>query len=227
MIYIFDNLQDVREQEFVQASFCLSEERREKVNRFVFPKDRALGITAGLLLMYGLKKEYHISGPLEMSYNLYKKPFLKQYPDIYFNLSHCTGCAACGLSGKSIGIDVQEIVPYDESLAQMVMSEKELHMLHHSEKPGILFTKFWSLKESYLKCLGTGLMDNIQEIDFSQFQHTDVWNSEKEEYFEGFQHVFQCRKVKEYWLCICSQEMQKIKFCQKNEIFHKNLGSEH
>ena len=37
------------------------------------------------------------------------KPFLKDYPHIHFNISHCSGMVACGFSSGPLGLDLEKV----------------------------------------------------------------------------------------------------------------------
>ena len=45
----------------------------------------------------------------EFSYGEHGKPFLKNYPDWHFNISHCKNAVCCVLSRENVGIDIEEI----------------------------------------------------------------------------------------------------------------------
>lgn len=47
------------------------------------------------------------------------------------------------------------------------MTADEIEKILHAENPAVQFTKFWSLKESYCKCIGMGIDSYIKAIDFS------------------------------------------------------------
>lgn len=105
----------------------------------------------------GLAKEYGIKECLIFGYEKYGKPFLKYHQDICFNMSHSGYGVICGVSNKTVGVDIQEIVPFDQNIGEMVLSESEKCYLEFSKNPDISFTEIWSLKESYVKMSGIGI----------------------------------------------------------------------
>ena len=77
------------------------EERREKVSRFLFEKDRRLCLGAGMLLAHALREAG--AADLRLSTMPEGKPVLADRPDIHFNLSHSGTLAVCAVSGLPVG----------------------------------------------------------------------------------------------------------------------------
>ena len=49
-----------------------------------------------------------------------------------------------------------------------VFTEGEINLLQQSENPSRLFSIFWTLKESYLKWIGKGFLEEPKIFDFSK-----------------------------------------------------------
>lgn len=130
-------------------------ERRAKVERFVFLKDKCLCLGAGLLCAYALRAAG--ARDLTMAYGAYDKPHLKNHPHIHFNVSHSGTMAVCAVSSSPVGIDVEERQSYDEGVARLCFTDDELEWLSQQADADWAFTRLWTRKESYLKLLGTGL----------------------------------------------------------------------
>lgn len=112
------------------------------------------------LLFNSLRAEYDVS----LSFNdigrgEYGKPYLINYPNIHFSLSHCKGLCVCLLSDGICGVDAENIRPVREKTAQRICSPNEYELL--SAKSGmdkdLFFTSLWTLKESYAKADGRGI----------------------------------------------------------------------
>lgn len=131
-------------------------------------------ITAWLLLLCGLQREYGIPGLREgeIRRGLQGKPYFTRWPDIYFNLSHCQSACACILSEQEAGIDVEHRFPYKDSLARRICHEKEWELLQSglgtSQEKAWALQALWSLKESYMKYDGRGLSIGMKSLDFSR-----------------------------------------------------------
>lgn len=99
--------------------------------------------------------------------NAWGKPFLRDHPDTYFNISHCSGGVALSISSCKTGIDIEKVRAFSMTTARKVLSEEELRIVVNSEQPERVFFKFWTLKESYIKALGTGLSYPLRKINFT------------------------------------------------------------
>ncbi len=127
---------------------------------------------------------------LVLDYLEYQKPYFRHYPDIYFNLSHCTGLAVCLLSAHECGVDAESVRKLRPAVIRRVFSPDEQILLHEAAEPDKTFTKIWTLKESYVKAVGRGISYPMQNVCF-QFrndkifcnqQHTDFYQTEYENY---------------------------------------------
>lgn len=124
------------------------------------------------LLCRALEERYGISrekgGELEILKGAHGKPYLKDYPRIHYNISHCRGLAAVAVGDSPVGIDVERVRPYRETLPEKVLSKAELRQMEAAGKDGKteLFFRFWTLKESYVKAEGCGITVPLKEISF-------------------------------------------------------------
>ncbi len=147
----------------------VSENRLQKIQAYHFDKDKKLSLFAFLLLRYLLNTQYHIKKIPEFSYNGYKKPYLADFPDIYFNFSHCDDAVLCAISSCEIGTDIQNFPEFNIMELTSVLSDKEKAIVTSAENTKATFTRFWCLKESYLKCVGTGINGRLENISFADF----------------------------------------------------------
>ncbi|MDO4324493.1 MAG: 4'-phosphopantetheinyl transferase superfamily protein [bacterium] len=97
------------------------------------------------------------------------KPYLADYPELFFNISHTAGSVWLALDEEEIGIDAEHIRPVKESVIEKVLSpqEKEQYRRCPLESRNILFFRFWTLKESFLKAIGIGITVPLSSVSFS------------------------------------------------------------
>lgn len=131
-------------------------------------KGKIRNALAYLLLIKALREEGIFKELPEFYYNKNKKPFLKNYQGWHFNISHCKTAVCCVLSRYEVGIDIEEVKEYKESLATYICNEEELHTIHHSDNQANDFYKLWTRKEAVFKLIGTGITKDIKNI-----MHTD------------------------------------------------------
>ena len=122
--------------------------------------------SAHMLLEYGLKKLYGISG-FRVDAGEHGKPYLPDFPEIYFSLSHCRGLALCGISQSGIGVDAELIRNFNPKVMKRIFSSQEQEMILASEDQNENFFRIWTLKEALGKYLGTGLFSNLDSYPFS------------------------------------------------------------
>lgn len=101
---------------------------------------------------------------ISYTYGKNGKPYLSGYAPPFFNISHCSLAVVCVIANEEIGIDVEEINVQNYDLLRSVMNEAEVNAISHSNSPVQAFTKYWTLKESLLKCTGEGLCDDLTQL---------------------------------------------------------------
>ncbi len=153
----------------------ISEQRREQALKFKFELGQRLCVLAYQLLKQCLYEEYDLSENPLFEYNEHGKPSIVGHPEIFFNLSHCKEAAACVVSDKPIGIDVESIREYKDSLVNYTMNEKEIQIIVSAENPAVAFIRFWTMKESTMKLIGTGISNDMKTvIDTQTYKYTTV-----------------------------------------------------
>lgn len=146
----------------------VSKERREKIQRFHFAKDRQMSLLADILLRSLICKHLGLSNNrIEIVTTFYGKPYLKNMDGFHFNISHSGNhnkrekYVACAISDQEVGVDVEIMQDSPGGI------EALLSYFHPEERDRIMdrdgidrqsfFTKIWTMKESYIKLLGVGL----------------------------------------------------------------------
>jgi len=142
----------------------VSPQRREQALKFKFEEGRRLCVLAYQLLKQGLREEYGITDNPVFEYNAHGKPAIVGHPEIFFNLSHCKEAAACVISDSPIGVDVESIRAYKESLARYTMNDEELQQIQTAANPEAAFIRLWTMKEAALKLIGTGISDDLKSV---------------------------------------------------------------
>ncbi|MDR2762994.1 MAG: 4'-phosphopantetheinyl transferase superfamily protein [Planctomycetaceae bacterium] len=162
----FESVDDICYQKWLQRA---PEFRREEALRFRYRRDSLLSLSAYLLLEYGT----NLSRP-SFYCNEFGKPYLSPQLEKsntpFFNLSHTDGIAVCFIAKEEVGIDVEHLIEPKDSLIKYVCSDCEQRKLAQSSYPSELLTRYWVLKESYLKAIGRGLSVHPCEIDFSEYE---------------------------------------------------------
>lgn len=161
MIYLND---DIAGFDLEAALPLLSDQRREQTLKFKFEQGRKTCAMAYLLLCEGLRREYGIGEKPVFEYGEHGKPSLVGHPEIHFNLSHCRQAVICAVSDRPVGVDVESVREFHDSLVRYTMNDREVEQIARSSDPRWEFIRLWTMKEAVLKLSGTGISDNIKDV---------------------------------------------------------------
>ncbi|NVN95303.1 MAG: 4'-phosphopantetheinyl transferase superfamily protein [Bacteroidetes bacterium] len=131
------------------------------------------------------------------------KPYIRT-KKMFFNISHSGKWVVGAFSNKEVGIDIELIREPNYEVAKRFYSCEELTKLNNIENKELkkdYFFDLWTLKESYLKAIGTGLTKplssftvNVLNEDITLVDKMPIDNI----YFKQYQFD------KEYKLAVCS-----------------------
>ena len=135
----------------------LSQYRQEKLARTRNPRTYAQSLGAELLLLAALQELGGPMPPLEITCSEAGKPALQDGPA--FSLSHSGERVLCALSDEAVGADLQQLRPCNPALVRRFFTAEEGAWLEAQQERDLAFTLLWSLKESYVKFLGSGIAE--------------------------------------------------------------------
>lgn len=168
--------------EAADNAVTISAERVERARRFVKAEDAHRCVGAELLLYRALERVTGRSrAPLHTERDTNGKPFLPGLPDVHFNISHSGRMILCAVDRRPVGVDVEEIRGIDRDVAATCFTGRERKRLEGREGEEWLneFYRLWTLKESYLKALGTGLRRNPLSVEITpDDRNLQVWRTE-------------------------------------------------
>ncbi len=155
--------------------------------------DKKLFLLEALLINYGLK-EYNLKEKnMQYTINNYGKLYFKGFSDLFFNISHSQDYLIVSLGKSEMGSDIQFVKSLDDTIKKKLLSKKELDSIFNGkENVDNEFIKLWVKKESYLKCIGTGINKHPSSIIID------------ENYIYG-EFTFD-----NYKLCICTKNNNEI-----------------
>ncbi len=170
-------------------------------------EDRKKAILAhGIWVSWLLEKKKISWGDLnrgvEVSLGERGKPQIPLVNGFHFNISHCKKGVLTGISNQPIGVDMQEYVVPTQGMKELVLNNREkeeLEALRQSDPAGEQkgFTKMWTLKESYTKCLGTGIDHQFRGYDFAGVDQS---------FFSRFDRNFAVMMKEGYCVAVCGFE---------------------
>lgn len=121
-----------------------------------------------------------------LEYNKYNKPYLPNNP-LYFNISHSKDTVVIVIDEHEIGVDVEYFDRFNDKIITKIFNEKEVEQIKNAITPNKEYSKLWCMKESFLKCIGTGIKKDMK----------DVLNNTS-----GYHFIYQ--ETNEYCIVICN-----------------------
>ena len=153
----------------------ISVQRREQALKFKHELGQRLCVLAYQLLKQCLREEYGITENPAFDYNEHGKPSIVGHPDIFFNMSHCKEAVACVVSDQPVGIDVESLREYKDSLVRYTMNDEEIRKIESSDDSAKTFIRLWTMKEATIKLMGSGISDGMKNvIDTARYHYTTV-----------------------------------------------------
>lgn len=164
-IMVCDNIDELGEDFVRWAEGVLPEWRKERMLAIKHLRGRVQCAVAWLLVDYcqmslGDSSRPEVARNDRWRYNEHGKPYFEGRDDLFFSVSHCGGAVAVAIHDEEVGIDIEEVGRYKESLVKYVLNEDEMD----SEDKGDKFIEIWTKKEAVFKFLGTGITHEIKDV---------------------------------------------------------------
>ncbi|PKA96764.1 4'-phosphopantetheinyl transferase [Flavobacteriaceae bacterium MAR_2009_75] len=167
----------------------LSTEELLRSQRFKFEKDRKINVLARSSLRI-LSGKYLGCEPekIKIAYEEFDKPYLVDYPDFKFNVSHSGQYVALAfVKNFKCGVDIERIKnDFDVlEIADNFFSPSEIEQLHNVPKNQlfIAFYRLWTRKESFIKAKGSGLSFPLSSFSVSLDKNAHLlstdWDSDE------------------------------------------------
>jgi 4'-phosphopantetheinyl transferase len=148
------------------------------------------------------------------------KPFLPDFPNLHFNISHTNNVVVVAIGNYPIGIDIEAISTARIAVAKRFFSTPELDMLKHCKKRELdaLFFELWTARESFAKAIGTGIFASINHFipvkNKNGWQVNDetrgIWTIHHYPYGINFIIALCIAKEKEFPIAVETIEIEKL-----------------
>ena len=161
----YANAKMLEQEDVFRHFFCeLSKERQQKIEEVKAEGGRRSALGAWTLVDYGMRQLYGLrQKEVMIAYGSHGKPYLKDRPEIHFNLSHSGDYVLAAFGPVELGCDIQMIqeAHRNDRIAARFFTESEQKAL----ADGIDFYRIWARKESYIKCTGDGMTCDLRSFD--------------------------------------------------------------
>ena len=208
----YANTKMLEQEDVFRHFFCsLSKERQQKIEAIKAEGGRCSSLGAWTLLDYGLQQLYGLrEREITIAYGARGKPYVKDRPDIHFNLSHSGDYVLAVFASVEIGCDIQQTTQgtRNERIAVRFFTEAEQKAMAE----GMDFYRIWARKESYIKCTGDGMACDLRSFDvvgdFLKTQEADVRPEISETYDEKI--YFAEHTLTGYAMAVCYNNSSEI-----------------
>lgn len=187
----------------------VSGERRRKAERFHFKKDAYRCVCAEMLLQYSFFEKNNEYVKNNLVYNKYGKPTIKDENKFCFNLSHSGDWVVLAYGMTEVGVDIEKIQLGREGMIDSIFRQEEKEYIYSVtglERDQRLI-QMWTLKESYIKYLGTGFSTDMNTFYVDALKNVVKNNNgelEKQLYIKSIIYG------QDYYLSICSKEVMLV-----------------
>ncbi len=200
---------------FQKAIRCLPDSERIRLQRIQNLQQQRRALGAKQLLCFVLK-QYGIY-PAVIETGEHGKPFLPQYPEFHFNLSHSGAYVVCVCAANAVGVDLEQCRKRLPKPSKRIFSQTELNFLNQASSDDYQnrFLTLWTMKESYVKMIGGRI---FQQPYLLSMIHNDTYRK----VWKERQCFFRRYRFGEYYLAVCSRENRFSDvyfFVTENDIF--------
>lgn len=197
-VYFFEINMDICDELFSQLKGFVSAKKVERAVKMRFSIDRALTVCTETVVRLLACTDLGVKNcDIIFVEDEYGKPFLKDYPDFHFNVSHTRDALVVAVSDDEVGVDIERIRNADLKIIKRFFSNPEREYIYQHEDSNRAFYEIWTRKEAYSKFIGKGL-----SIDLNSFNTLDA-------------EIYNCTRVFEqnsYFISVCGKDLQYVSF---------------
>ncbi|MEG0927535.1 4'-phosphopantetheinyl transferase family protein [Chryseobacterium sp.] len=201
----------LNETEFQELTRYVSPDKKAKIHRFRKPIDAARSLLGDLIIRTILCKHYGLKNDeIQYEYQEFGKPFLPNHPHFHFNISHSGDWVVGVVSNHPIGIDIEKITEVKEDLASLALCTEEhqkLQALNEMDQ-NLFFFKLWTLKESYVKAIGTGLSEGLNTLEIT-INNENIRMKKNEKPVQAYFETMELQQGHQLSLCSLSKNLYK------------------
>jgi len=193
---------------FCERFFPLLDRRRlEKVTAIKHEKVRRQSICAGLLLRHAFLEQGYREEDwqrIEIARGSYGKPYLLNYAEFFYSLSHSGDWALCAVDDQETGADIQKVGEPKMAVAKRFYAREEYQRLlqygSDTDRQAAELYRIWAAKESCAKLTGKGIGAGISRY-VTDSAYTHIRDIEENSSF--FIRLYE--EIPGYMICVCSR----------------------
>jgi 4'-phosphopantetheinyl transferase len=164
-----------------------------EINRFRNHSDRRLKLYGKLMI-----RKYYEDKNIEFKWCEYHlssrgKPYYNN--SIKFNISHSEDYVTVAFSDMEIGNDIEKVTDFDITAVASYLHPLETKYIENASSSENAFFKVWTRKEAYLKAIGKGIIDGLNNENCLQDEliHKGKW------------YIYSLSIISKYKMALCTQ----------------------
>jgi len=188
----------------------ISAQRVEYAKQYHQRKDYIRSLLSSVLLYYALNKNGIEKKDIIIEKSPRGKPFLINFKNIDFNITHSGDWVACAIDSNDIGIDIEQIKDIDLTDYKEILTSEETDYINGKLEN---FYQIWTLKESFLKALGLGVYKPLSSFKIQPYD-------------KHYARVFQDDNCQKQWYFynFNLDEQHSCSICSQSEISEKQFN---
>ena len=164
MVLVFQNLREYSDEAYRRHLEVLPSWRYEYAMKYKSEEERKKSVLAYILLTKAAELKFGKQNDFTFSYDEFGKPHLSDNR-FFFSISHSKNAVACAVYENEIGLDIQNLSPYNEKIAKRMFPE----IVFDEEKRDENFTVLWTAKEAISKFDGKGIQYPFSDIRIEDY----------------------------------------------------------
>ncbi|WP_071605686.1 4'-phosphopantetheinyl transferase family protein [Sporomusa ovata] len=163
--------------EYARLLTTLEATEQLRIKKFVRYEDALRTLLAKILVRTTICRRLCVpNAELCFEKTQYGKPLLKHFKNTHFNSSHSGSWIVCAIDHAPVGVDVEWVKPIDLDIAESFFASDEYAVLMSklpSERLNFFYS-LWTLKESYVKADGRGLLLPLDSFTINVYDHAII-----------------------------------------------------
>ena len=154
-IYVI-KITEIKEKDINFLYDLIEEPKKTDIKNKLSVSARIQSLIGIILTKVAIKKEFNIPiKEIKFSYKESGKPYIENFKNIHFSISHCQDYVVCAISDKPIGIDIEKIKDVKiEALKTICYLKEKEFIFSEPTKSCENFFKVWTAKEAIYKKSG-------------------------------------------------------------------------
>lgn len=211
------DIRQLGEETFGQMFETLSPYRRQKIALLKHEQDKKRSLGAAVALDFALTEYGLRERTMEYEIGRHGKPYLRDYPEIFFSLSHSGNYAICSIGREPVGNDIEKVKEGRLQIAQRFFSLQEKAWIYREEdrfKQEDRMFRLWTMKESFLKVTGLGMALPLDSFTIESRRNENFFIEHKvneKKYYLKEYNKWMYEIDDQYRLAVCSESAEFAK----------------